>query len=185
MNQLNIQTGLFPGRFQPFTNSHLERIEMICRSYPEISLCILIGDMGELNQANFLTVSEREDMITEVLQNNHLTNRVFIRHLPGSDPEIWVPNILRIVHNIKYVFTDNPFVYQPLTQAGLQCIIHKRTGIDSSEIRTYPFDKWRSYVPKEVFEYINKNGLYERIRQLKSAEKYPFLKSDNSRDRTQ
>ncbi|MBR5709887.1 MAG: hypothetical protein IKX40_03945 [Thermoguttaceae bacterium] len=180
MEQAIVQTGLFPGRFQPFTNAHLERIKSICSAYPDITLCVLIGDVGELNKSNFLTVSEREFMINEVLQNNDLTNRVVVRHLKGAEPETWVSNVLKTVQNLKIVFSDNPFVYQPFIKAGIHCVIHRRAGVNSCDLRTYPFETWKDYVPKEVFEFIANNKLYKRIQELESSEKYPFLTRENS-----
>ena len=180
MQQAIVQTGLFPGRFQPFTNAHLERIKNICRVHSDIKLCVLIGDVGELNKSNFLTVSEREFMINEVLQNNDLTDRVFVRHLKGADPETWVSSVLKTVHNLTIVFSDNPFVYQPFTKAGNHCEIYRRTGVNSCDLRTAPFETWKDCVPKEVFEFIAKNKLYKRIQELEISEKYPFLTRENS-----
>lgn len=168
-------TGVFPGRFQPFTNAHLERIEKICAAHENLRLCVLVGEVGELNQANFLTVPERVQMIEEVLFHQGLSGRVFVRYAKGAEPEIWAQNVRRAVPEAKIVFSDNPFVCQPLAKAGFLCETHERSGIEGSGLRELPFPQWEEWVPPEVFTFLQKHRLYERMLSLKEAEKYPFL----------
>ncbi len=170
--------GLFPGRFQPFTNSHLERIIEITHSFPTMKLCILLGDMGTLNFENFLTVEEREKII-EAICKTHFLKNVFIRAVKGAyPPEKWAESVRYAIPDAEIVFSDNPFVYEPLAKAGLEYRTHCRKGIDGADLRALPFQRWKEYIPQEEFDFLCKNRIHERLQTLSESGKYPFLRRE-------
>ena len=175
-------TGLFPGRFQPFTNAHLERLLAIRSANPALRLIIVLGDVDCLNRENFLYVEERREMI-EVVCNNRGIEGVLVTSVAAAyPPDLWVRNVLRTVPGADTVFSDNPFVYGPLESAGLRAVVHERCGTDSSILRRLPFSEWRSLVPPEVFTYVASRGLYERMLRLPSSGRYPFIGPGNQGD---
>lgn len=170
--------GVFPGRFQPFTNQHLSRLFAIQKLFPKSILFVLVGDVGFLNRENFLLPHERCEMIEKVCHKYFIKN-VFVKPVKAaSPPEKWAENVRKAAPNAGRVFSDNPFVYMPLQSAGFASVIHKREGLDSSALREMPFNEWKGLIPDEVYNYIKKYNLYNRLKKLPSTGKYPFLDYD-------
>lgn len=173
-----MRTGVFPGRFNPFTNAHLDRLIKICEMYPTMRVFVLVGDVGCVNRENFLMAEERCEMINIVIHNRDIAN-VFVKTVKGAyPPDRWVKNVLEAVPDADTVFSDNPFIYGPLQTAGLTSIVHQREGIDGSVLRDLPFAHWKSLIPPEIFIYIETHKLYHRLLTLPSSSRYPFMSED-------
>jgi nicotinamide mononucleotide adenylyltransferase len=170
--------GIFPGRFQPFTNSHFERIRKIVNSYPDIKLHVLIGDIGCLNHDNFLWAEERYDIICLILRKEKIKN-VFVNIVQAAyPPELWVDNVFSIIPRVDLVFSDNPFVYEPFGKAGVKTVQHIREGIEGSTLRNKPFSSWFQHIPKYEYDYLKERLLFDRIAQLPKSSRYPFIKKN-------
>jgi len=168
------QHGIFPGRFQPLTNAHEQRIKKILQEYPGIVLTIVIGDVGLLNYENFLTPNERVEILKAVV-NNRRWNNVKITVVQGGPPREWVSSLCQTIPKIDLVFSDNPFVIEPLRACGYKTIAFCREGNCSSDLRNLPFSKWGNEIPGEVFSYISKKNLHYRLKTLPSTGRYPFM----------
>lgn len=59
-----MRRAIYPGSFDPVTNGHLDIIARGCRLFDEIIIAILINP----EKKPFFTVRERQDMLSEVLQ---------------------------------------------------------------------------------------------------------------------
>lgn len=171
-------SGIFPGRFQPFTNAHLKRIERIIQDYQDIYLTIIVGDVGTLNRENFLTPDERVEMISLTL-NNRGIEMVKIKVVKGGVPNKWVKRLKEEVENFEIVFSDNPFVTQPLQYAGYKTVEFIREGENSDSLRNKPFELWKDNVPVEVYNYMRQYALFNRMLRLPSTGRYPFLPKEN------
>ena len=174
VKEMKGQSGIFPGRFQPFTNAHLKRIEKIIQDYPGICLTIVVGDVGALNLENFLTPKERVEMIEKTMRSRGLVN-IHITVVRGDVPDVWVDRLRSAVKSFEIVFSDNPFVTEPLRYAGYKVVRYRREGEDSTNLRKKPFTLWRGKVPPEVYAYIHEHKLYNRLLELPSTGRYPFL----------
>lgn len=60
-----MRRAIYPGSFDPVTNGHLDIIERGCKLFDEIIVSILVNP----DKKPFFTLEEREEMLTEVLQN--------------------------------------------------------------------------------------------------------------------
>lgn len=170
-----MKIGLFPGRFQPFTNAHLERLLAIRAAYPAMKLVVVLGDVGCLNRENFLHVEERREMIEQVCQVQGIADVTVTPVAAAYPPCRWVRNVLDAVPEAGTVFSDNPFVYEPLQAVGLVAVVHQRSGPDGSCLRGLPFPEWRAWVPPEVYDYLENRGLHIRMQGLPATGRYPFL----------
>ena len=60
-----MRRAIYPGSFDPVTNGHLDIIERGCKLFDEIIVSILVNP----DKQPFFTLEQREEMLTEVLQN--------------------------------------------------------------------------------------------------------------------
>jgi pantetheine-phosphate adenylyltransferase len=60
-----MRRAIYPGSFDPVTNGHLDIIERGCKLFDEIIISILVNP----EKQPFFTVEERQEMLTQVLQN--------------------------------------------------------------------------------------------------------------------
>ena len=172
--------GLFPGRFQPFTIQHERRVEQILHDYPSLQLIIVVGDVGTLNKLNFLTVTERLEMITELADVKHW-DRVSVVEVKGAPPAKWIENVVSATGKFDFVFSNNPFVRNPLKQTGCTVVELDSKGLSSTFVRSLDsFEKWKEFLPDQIYNYIEKYNLYQRFREMKDGQKYPFLINGSS-----
>lgn len=169
--------GLFPGRFQPFTIQHEKRIEQILSDYLDLQLVIVVGDVGSLNRQNFLTTAERLEMIA-ALATVKGWDRVDVVSVKGAPPAKWAENVIKAAGQSEFVFSNNPFILNPLKHAGCIPIALDEGGLSGTFVRELDsFMMWEKLLPETIFKYIKKNNLYKRCRDLKKGDKYPFLNS--------
>ncbi len=60
-----MRRAIYPGSFDPVTNGHLDIIERGCKLFDEIIIGILVNP----DKQPLFTVEERQQMLTEVLQD--------------------------------------------------------------------------------------------------------------------
>lgn len=60
-----MRRAIYPGSFDPVTNGHLDIIERGCKLFDEIIISILVNP----EKQPFFTIEERQEMLSEVLQN--------------------------------------------------------------------------------------------------------------------
>jgi nicotinamide-nucleotide adenylyltransferase len=165
---------IFPGRFQPPTNAHIQRIQTILTDYPTLQLTIVVGDVGELNKDNFLTPNERVEMFEHII-HTRAWNRVKVTIVRGAPAHEWIMLLRAAVPHCTMVFSDNPFVTEPLAMAGFTVATFIRDRLDSSGVRGQPIEHWQQNVPEEVYNYIVRHQLHLRLLNLPTTGKYPFL----------
>ena len=75
-----MRRAIYPGSFDPVTNGHLDIIERGCKLFDEIIISILVNP----EKQPFFTVEERQEMLTEVLENiNQGSCRVHVDSFRG------------------------------------------------------------------------------------------------------
>ena len=65
-----MRRAIYPGSFDPVTNGHLDIIERGCKLFDEIIISILVNP----EKQPFFTLEERQEMLSEVLQNINQAN---------------------------------------------------------------------------------------------------------------
>ena len=104
---------------------------------------------------------------------------VKIKVVKGGVPNKWVKRLKEEVENFEIVFSDNPFVTQPLQYAGYKTVEFIREGENSDSLRNKPFELWKDNVPVEVYNYMRQYALFNRMLRLPSTGRYPFLPKEN------
>src|SRR5205085_10184612 len=75
-----MRRAIYPGSFDPVTNGHLDIIERGCKLFDEIIISILVNP----EKQPFFTLEERQEMLSEVLQNiNQASCRVRVDSFRG------------------------------------------------------------------------------------------------------
>ena len=165
---------IFPGRFQPISNAHVARLESLCNNYPSSKITIVIGDTGDLNKTNFLTVEERVQIFTVIIRE-YAWSRITLAAVQGcADGMEWAKRIKVAVPEADAVASDNPFVLEPLKSAGLTAITYDRNGVDSSCIREMNFASWHKYIPQLEWNMLCKMSIDDRLFSLPHGTRYPF-----------
>jgi len=159
--------GLFIGRFQPFHLGHLHLIKEVCKEVN--SLIIVIGSSQEKNtKENPFSAIERVEMINLVLPANRIIKYQVYTIPDYADDEKWTKHIEDLVlkFDVIYMSDKDTLGEQWIEKCfkekyQIKKIKYFKT-INSTTIREKMKNNkdWRNLVPKEIFDYINKNKLY-------------------------
>jgi len=157
-----MKRGLFIGRFQPFHIGHLHIIKTVLQEVDE--LVIGIGYSKEKNtEMNPFSVEERIEMIESVLQK--IGNKYTLYPIPDHPNDSkWMEQIEVLVPKFNIVFMSDKNTY---AEKWVEKCFEKKykikkikalMGIDATEIRSRIKNKkdWKSLVPDEIKEYIEK-----------------------------
>lgn len=170
---------IFPGRFQPISNAHIARLEWLLNNYPASKITIVIGDTGDLNKINFLTVEERVQIFTAIIRE-YAWNRITLAIVRGcADGIEWAKRIKVAVPEADAVASDNPFILEPLKAAGFTTITYNRSGVDCSCIRKAKFVSWIKYIPQFEWDILCKMYIEDRILNLPIGSRYSFRPAAN------
>ena len=158
---------LFIGRFQPFHNGHLHDIMAILKIYDEI--IIAIGSSQEKNTLeNPFSYNERKQMIENVLRKNKINN-FKIYSIPDLYNDVkWVNYILKNLPKFDALYSGNDWTIRCFRKHNIKAKKLKLiNGINSTKIRKLIKENknWQKFVPKEVFEFIEKIKGAERIKK--------------------
>ncbi len=163
---------LFPGRFQPFHNGHLQIVKHLADKFDEV--IIVIGSAQEgFTCRNPFTAGERIEMIDETLRTSGISRDKYLL-IPVPDihkPMAWTTYVLGMVPRVEAVATGNPHVE----------FLYKWIGIDVVKIELYNphlysgtvirrlmmvSDTWRERVPEPVARYIDDIDGVERVKRV-------------------
>jgi nicotinamide-nucleotide adenylyltransferase len=171
--------GIFPGRFQPFTNAHIRKIQWIRKKFPQMHLIVVVGSGYSLSKQNPFTLSERMKMIHLGLQQKKIGN-IDVIPVKAGEPQIWVKNLVHSVGPFDVAFSNNQFVIIPLSIAKYRTIRFPREkGIEGTILRSLLKNgkNIKSYVPSSVWKYIQTLDIQSRLTFLSNTEKYPLAKA--------
>lgn len=165
---------IFPGRFQPISNAHIARLEWLLNNYLASTITIVIGDTGDLNKINFLTVEERVQIFTAIIRE-YAWSRIKLAIVQGcADGIEWAERIKVAVPEADAVASDNPFILEPLKAAGFTTITYERSGVDCSCIRKKKFANWMKYIPQLEWDMLCRMSIEDRMLNLPIGIRYPF-----------
>ncbi|NPA71144.1 MAG: nicotinamide-nucleotide adenylyltransferase [Crenarchaeota archaeon] len=171
--------GLFIGRFQPFHLGHLKALEWILTQVDEVIIAIGSANVA-LTFKNPFTVGERIEMITRVMRELELINKIYICSVPDTCGEmhtIWPAYLRHWCPKFDVVFTNDPLSQLCLEYANIEyrsIPFFNREKLSGTHIRTLIAKgdpKWRDLVPPQVASYLEEIGGIERIVKLARMEK--------------
>ncbi len=164
------------GRFKPLHNGGAAMLESICDNADHV--LIGIGSSNKYNSRNPFTAEESRGMIDAYL-SQRFSNYSFIEvpdfaHIPEySDGQKWKEYVVGHFGKLDYFVSGNSYVSELLQDKYR--IIHtaekipseKRTCLRATTVRMEMAKgcDWKRLVPKEVADYLEKNGLVERFRR--------------------
>jgi nicotinamide-nucleotide adenylyltransferase len=167
---------LYVGRFQPFHLGHLEILKRILAEYHEV--IILVGS-AQLSHTleNPFTAGERIQMITETIDEEKISKRVYI--IPIDDinrHSIWVTYVKSLTPSFDTVFSNEPLTIRLFTEAGhtvKQTNLVKRSEWSGTEIRRRILtdESWEKCVPLPVARIIKEIDGISRIKELSESDK--------------
>lgn len=181
------KTGLVCGRFQVFHKDHLKYV-LAAKEYCDYLLVGITSPDPSLSPAeaadvnrgkktsNPCTYYERMQMVKLALKGAGLSYEEFdIVPFPIGRPELipcYVPNDITCYITIYDAWGENKKLR--LERLGYDvCVLWhvqpEEKGISASEIRAaiVSGESWKHLVPCEVYEYMVRNGIDKRIRELK------------------
>ncbi|MFA6048378.1 MAG: nicotinamide-nucleotide adenylyltransferase [Candidatus Micrarchaeia archaeon] len=163
---------LFVGRFQPFHLGHLNCVKKILSENREI--VIVVGSAQEnFTRENPFTVGERMEMVAAALKAEKLDCKAAIVPVPDTNESaIWAKRVLSYCPKIDGpAYSNNSWTTMLLRREGLQVkALADYRGIAATEVRRRIREKqeWKTLVPKAVAEFVTKNGLDARVRELEA-----------------
>ncbi|MFH1590661.1 MAG: nicotinamide-nucleotide adenylyltransferase [archaeon] len=154
---MKIAVALFPGRFQPFHQGHLQILKEAAENFEDV--IVLIGSAQySRTEDNPFSLEERKEMISRVLAAAKLDNVVIREKEDDHDDEVWVHNVIHRMPWFDTVYAgDNRLVAKLFSAEGKKVIEHDRfKGISATEIRRRIESgaPWDDQVPPEVAEYL-------------------------------
>ncbi|MBU7027748.1 MAG: nicotinamide-nucleotide adenylyltransferase [Theionarchaea archaeon] len=167
---------LYVGRFQPFHLGHLEILKKILAEYHEV--IIIVGSAQHSHTLeNPFTAGERIQMITETLDEEGITKRVYI--IPIDDihrHSVWVRQVESLTPEFEIVFSNEPVSIRLFKEAGYAV---KRTSLihrgkwSGTEIRRRILadGAWEECIPSAVARVIKEIDGIARIRELARNDK--------------
>ncbi|MBU7016677.1 MAG: nicotinamide-nucleotide adenylyltransferase [Theionarchaea archaeon] len=167
---------LYVGRFQPFHLGHLEVLKRILRDYDE--LIIIVGSAQHSHTVeNPFTAGERIQMITETLDEEDITGRVYI--IPIDDihrHSVWVTQVQSLTPPFETVFSNEPVTIRLFKEAGFpvnQTELIEREDWSGTEIRKRMLrnEGWEQCVPRGVAKVIKEIDGVSRIKELARSDK--------------
>lgn len=166
-----IMRALYVGRFQPFHLGHLTIIKEILKEYYE--LIIIVGSAQHSHTLeNPFTAGERIQMITETLDDESISRRVYI--IPIDDihrHSVWVRQVESLTPSFEIVFSNEPITIRLFKEAQYTVknteLIHREKW-SGTEIRRKILENesWEKCVPPSVARVIKEIDGVTRIKDL-------------------
>lgn len=166
---------LYVGRFQPFHLGHLAILKEILKEYYE--LIIIVGSAQHSHTLeNPFTAGERIQMITETLDEESITKRVYI--IPIDDihrHSVWVRQVESLTPSFEVVFSNEPITIRLFKEAQYTVknteLIHREKW-SGTEIRRKILENesWEKCVPPSVARVIKEIDGVTRIKDLSKTD---------------
>ncbi|MDI6738353.1 MAG: nicotinamide-nucleotide adenylyltransferase [Nanoarchaeota archaeon] len=171
MKKQKTPSGLFIGRFQPFHLGHLSVVKQMEKECDEIIIAIGSAQYGFCME-NPLTGGERIEAISSVLRKE--IQRPFCI-IPVEDINCYpkyAAHIKSMVPSFSVVYTGNEIIAELFKAAGCEVKgVPSAVRIRATDIRKAIVEgkEWKQFVPEEVYSFLVKNKIDERIRRLENG----------------
>ncbi len=164
---------LFIGRFQPLHHGHIYVIKQILKSKKKIKIGIGSSQLSHTINDPF-TSDERKMFIKKALQKRGISSQRFtIYNIQDIyNAKKWVDHVISIVGEFDSVYTNSDWVRELFFDKGIK--VEKKITIfkkhfNANNIRNLinkNDKKWKTLVPKEVVQLIEKFNGINRIKSL-------------------
>ncbi|MGC9107575.1 MAG: nicotinamide-nucleotide adenylyltransferase [Infirmifilum sp.] len=164
---------LFPGRFQPVHNGHVQVVKWLLSISKEVIILVTAGQYNYTVENPF-TAGERLEMLRLALWE--FWDRLFVLSLDNiPDNSLWLSYVSRRVPRFEAVCTGNAFVKMLAEASGykvLEAPQYNREELQGRRIREAMAkgDRWENTVPTRVAEYIKSIRGVERVKAISSSE---------------
>lgn len=168
-----MKTGLFIGRFQPFHKGHLATLKQMEKECDELIIAIGSAQYA-FYQQNPMTAGERIQAISAVLRKElrkpfHLLPIEDINCYPN-----YVSHVESMVPKFSVIYTGNSIVAELFAAKGYEVRgVPSTVNICATEVRKAigKNEEWKEFVPEEVYDFLVKKKIDERIRRLENGNK--------------
>jgi len=171
---------LFIGRFQPLHHGHIYVIKEILKTYKKIKIGIGSSQLSHTLNDPF-SCEERKAFIRGALKKRNISPKKFeIYEIPDIfNAKKWVDHVISIVGEFNSVVSNSDWVRELFFKKGIK--VEKKITIfkkkfNGNNIRKLIIQnnkKWKTLVPKEVVELIQKYNGLNRIKSLYKKETNP------------
>ncbi len=171
---------LFIGRFQPLHHGHIYVIKQILKSKKKIKIGIGSSQLSHTINDPF-TSDERKMFIKKALQKRGISSQRFtIYNIQDIyNAKKWVDHVISIVGEFDSVYTNSDWVRELFFDKGIK--VEKKITIfkkhfNANNIRNLinkNDKKWKTLVPKEVVQLIEKFNGINRIKSLNDKSNTP------------
>ncbi len=172
--------GLFIGRFQPFHNGHLSKIESFQEEVDELLIGIGSSQYGYTKENPF-TLEERIEMIENAVIGN-------CRIIPIPDINNfseWVSHVEKLCKRFDVVYAGNETITKKLFESKGHKVVNwerDKNGISGTSVRKAiaKEENWKNMVPKSTSNLIDRIDGVKRIKNIFENCKYknPILAVD-------
>lgn len=170
---MNVERGLYIGRFQPYHNGHQSVLERISGLVDEIIIGIGSAQLSH-GIENPFTAGERIMMITQSLDG--LSCPFYV--IPIEDVQrnaLWVAHVKSISPPFRRVFSSNPLVVQLFAEQGVPVEspdMYERQSHSGTEIRRRMLagEDWQELVPKAVTDVVEEIHGVERLIRISGSD---------------
>lgn len=182
-----VEKGVVFGRFQVLHNKHMEYLlaaKMRCKklyigiTHPDLMMFAATSHLdvnGGTKRDNPMTYLERVEMIRAAVENFGIKKEDYeIIPFPITHPELilqYAPKDATYFMSIKGEWDQQKKQILETLDLKVEVLMRKtpeEAGISASEIRKLITEEkeWKQYVPKPVYEYIQKQKIDKRIQEL-------------------
>ncbi len=166
-----MKTGLFIGRFQPFHNGHLAMVKQMEKECDELIIAVGSAQYA-FYQQNPMTAGERIEAITNALKKE-LSKPFYV--VPVEDINCYpnyVSHVESLVPKFNIIYTGNSIVAELFAAKGYEVKgVPSAINICATEVRKKisKEEEWKEFVPEEIFSFLVRNKIDERIRRLENG----------------
>lgn len=172
-----VERGLFIGRFQPFHYGHLYALKWILERENEVIVAVGSAQYSH-SFRNPFTLGERIEMISRVLKEQNLWDRVIVCGVPDTDGKhaLWVQLVVSYCPRFRKVYTNEPLSRLLFEEAGYLVSgvpFFDRERFEGTRIRIAMAEggEWKDLVPPSVVKVIEEINGVERVSKLYQLER--------------
>lgn len=167
---------LYVGRFQPFHLGHLAILKKILKEYYEVIIIVGSAQYSHTLENPF-TAGERIQMITETLDEEGISTRVYV--IPIDDihrHSVWVSHVEALAPPFDAVYSNEPVTIRLFKEAKYtvnNTALLERDTWSGTEIRRKILhdETWEDSVPPAVARIIKEIDGIARIKELSRSDK--------------